>query len=87
MIKPHGSDELNPLYVQDDAARAALTAEAETLPSVVISSAGAAKDDAPSAGQDVADTLNDAQQRAKDVEATLEEKKKALDEELDEADD
>ncbi len=51
------------------------------------SSADAAKDDAPSAGQDIADTLNDAQQRAKDVEATLEEKKNALDEELDEADD
>ena len=51
------------------------------------SSAEAAKEDAPTEGQDVADTLNDAQQRAKDVEATLEEKKKALDEELDEADD
>ena len=51
------------------------------------SSADAAKEDAPTVGQDVADTLNDAQQRAKDVEATLEEKKNALDEELDEADD
>ena len=50
-------------------------------------SADAAKDDTPTVGQDVADTLNDAQQAAKDVEATLEEKKKALDEELDEADD
>ena len=42
MIKPHGSDTLNPLYVADDAARAALTEEAQSLPSVVISSAGAA---------------------------------------------
>ncbi len=42
MIKPHGSDTLNPLYVRDDAARAALAKEAESLPSVVVSSAGAA---------------------------------------------
>lgn len=41
MIKPIGSDELNPLYVQDDAKRAALAKEAETLPSIVISSAAA----------------------------------------------
>ena len=50
-------------------------------------STGAAKEEAASVGQDVADTLNDAQQAAKDVEATLEEKKQALDEELDKADD
>ena len=41
MIKPHGSDELNPLYVADDAKRAELLKEAEGLPSVVISSAAA----------------------------------------------
>ena len=39
------------------------------------------------AGQDVADTLNEAQQAAQDLEATLEDKKKAIDEELDKADD
>ena len=50
-------------------------------------SADAAKEDAATVGQDVADTLNEAQQAAKDVEATLEEKKQALDEELDKADD
>ena len=38
MIKPHGSDSLNPLYVDD----AALRAEAETLPSITLSSAAAA---------------------------------------------
>ena len=42
LIKPHGSDTLNPLYVADDAKRAALLKEAETLPSVVISSQAAA---------------------------------------------
>jgi len=41
MIKPLGSDKLNPLYVMDDAKRAALTKEAESLPSIVISSAAA----------------------------------------------
>ena len=41
MIKPHGSNELNPLYVQDDAKRAALLKEAEGLPSIVVSSAAA----------------------------------------------
>jgi sulfate adenylyltransferase len=41
MIKPHGSDELNPLFVQDDAKRAELIKEAEGLPSIVISSAAA----------------------------------------------
>ena len=42
MIKPHGSDTLNPLYVQDDKERKALLTEAESLPSVVVSSAAAA---------------------------------------------
>lgn len=42
MIKPHGSDTLNPLYVQDDAKRAKLVKEAEGLPSIVICSAAAA---------------------------------------------
>jgi sulfate adenylyltransferase len=42
MIKPHGSDKLNPLYVQDAAKRSALTKEAEGLPSIVVSSAAAA---------------------------------------------
>jgi len=41
MIKPHGSNKLNPLYVQDDAKRAALLKEAEGLPSIVVSSAAA----------------------------------------------
>jgi sulfate adenylyltransferase len=42
MIKPHGSDTLNPLYVADDAKRAALEAEAAGLPSIVVCSAAAA---------------------------------------------
>ncbi len=42
MIKPHGSATLNPLYVQDDAKRAALLKEAEALPSIVVCSAAAA---------------------------------------------
>ncbi len=42
MIKPHGSETLNPLYVADDAKRAELLAEAEGLPSVVVCSAAAA---------------------------------------------
>lgn len=42
MIKPHGSDKLNPLYVQDAAKRAALEKEAQGLPSIVVSSAAAA---------------------------------------------
>ena len=41
MIKPHGSDTLNPLYVSDDAKRAELEKEAKGLPSIVISSAAA----------------------------------------------
>jgi sulfate adenylyltransferase len=42
VIKPHGSDKLNPLYVMDSKERAALTKEAESLPSIVVSSAAAA---------------------------------------------
>ena len=42
MIKPHGSDALNPLYVTDAKERAALAQEAEKLPSLVVSSAAAA---------------------------------------------
>lgn len=42
MIKPHGSDTLNPLFVLDDAARSALIKEADSLPSIVVSSADAA---------------------------------------------
>ena len=42
MIKPHGSDVLNPLYVQDYQARIALKKEAQSLPSIVVCSAAAA---------------------------------------------
>jgi sulfate adenylyltransferase len=42
MIKPHGSDTLNPLYVSDDAKREALLKEAESLPAVTVCSAAAA---------------------------------------------
>jgi len=42
MIKPHGSDTLNALFVGDANARAALAKEAENLHSVVLSSAAAA---------------------------------------------
>jgi len=42
LIKPHGSETLNPLYVMDDAKRAELKKEAENLPSVVVCSAAAA---------------------------------------------
>jgi len=42
VIKPHGSNELNPLYVMDAGERAALAREAEKLPSAVVSSAAAA---------------------------------------------
>ncbi|MFH1965240.1 MAG: sulfate adenylyltransferase [Acidobacteriota bacterium] len=42
MIKPHGSDELHPLYVQDRASRTELLKEAKTLPSITVSSATAA---------------------------------------------
>ena len=42
MIKPHGSDALNPLFIADDAQRAALIEEAATLEQVLVSSAAAA---------------------------------------------
>jgi sulfate adenylyltransferase len=42
MIKPHGSEELNPLFVYNTEQRHALLAEAETLPSMMLSSAAAA---------------------------------------------
>lgn len=42
MIKPHGSDSLNPLFVYDTAQHHALLKEAETLPSLLVSSAAAA---------------------------------------------
>ncbi len=42
MINPHGSTELNPLYVTDDGARTALLREAESLPSLLLNSAAAA---------------------------------------------
>ncbi len=41
MIKPIGSDQLQPRFVADDAERAALAKEAESLPSVLISSQAA----------------------------------------------
>jgi len=42
VIKPHGSEELRPMYVMDSRERAALIQEAEKLPSIVVSSAAAA---------------------------------------------
>ena len=42
MIKPHGADALNPLFVADDAQRAALIDEAATLEQILVSSAAAA---------------------------------------------
>ncbi len=42
MIKPHGSDELNPLFVYDTAENEALQKEAEGLASILVSSAAAA---------------------------------------------
>ena len=42
MIKPHGSDELNPLFVYDSAENEALQKEADNLPSLLVSSATAA---------------------------------------------
>lgn len=42
MIKPHGADALKPLLVDDEERRAALLAEAEKLPSLVLNSAAAA---------------------------------------------
>ena len=41
MIKPHGSDELNPRFVYDSDKHDALMHEAESLPSIVVSSAAA----------------------------------------------
>ena len=42
MIKPHGSDTLNPLFVADDAKRAELLKEAEGLPKLLVCSQAAA---------------------------------------------
>lgn len=42
MIKPHGSEQLNPLYVDDQQQRQQLTEEAASLPSILVSSATAA---------------------------------------------
>jgi sulfate adenylyltransferase len=42
VIAPHGSKELNPLYVQDPGERERLRREAEAMPSIVVSSAAAA---------------------------------------------
>ncbi len=42
MIKPHGADALNPLFVSDETQRQALLAEAKTLPSLLLNSAAAA---------------------------------------------
>ncbi len=42
MIKPHGSDALNPLFVYDSDKHHALLEEAKNLPSIIVSSATAA---------------------------------------------
>lgn len=42
MIKPHGSEELNPRFVYDSARRQALAEEAEQLPALLLNSAAAA---------------------------------------------
>ena len=42
MIKPHGSESLNPLFVADATQRAALIAEASSLPTLLLNSAAAA---------------------------------------------
>jgi len=42
LIKPHGSDKLNPLYVEDDAKRAELEKEAKGLPKLLVCSQAAA---------------------------------------------
>jgi sulfate adenylyltransferase len=42
MIKPHGSEALNPLFVYDTENRHALVVEAESLPSILLNSAAAA---------------------------------------------
>ena len=41
MIKPHGSAQLTPLYVEDAARRAALEEEAKALPQLLVNSAAA----------------------------------------------
>lgn len=41
MVKPHGSDQLNPLFVYDSDRHDALAREAQNLPSLLISSAAA----------------------------------------------
>ncbi|MGB5398343.1 MAG: sulfate adenylyltransferase, partial [Gammaproteobacteria bacterium] len=41
MIKPHGSDKLNPLFVYDSSENEALHKEAEGLASITVSSATA----------------------------------------------
>ena len=41
MIKPHGSAQLTPLYVEDAAGRAALEEEAKALPQLLVNSAAA----------------------------------------------
>ncbi len=42
MIKPHGSDQLTPLYIDDANRRAELLKEAESLPKLLVNSAAAA---------------------------------------------
>ena len=42
LVKPHGSDTLNPLYVADDGKRAELEKEAAGLPKLQICSQAAA---------------------------------------------
>jgi len=42
MIKPHGSDQLKPLYIRDDVERANIQQEAESLASITLTSAAAA---------------------------------------------
>jgi len=42
MIKPHGSNELLPLYIRDEVKRNEVLKEAEVLPSVIVTSATAA---------------------------------------------
>ena len=42
LIKPHGSDSLNPLFVADEAKRAELQKEAEGLPKLLVCSQAAA---------------------------------------------
>ena len=41
MIKPHGSDALKPLYVNDEAQRKQLEQEAQDLPQMLLNSAAA----------------------------------------------